>query len=66
MTASEFRDKADTFTKAYIEAALWSSSAELGRCDTCDNDKVTVDPSTERCTVCGGEVSGILPLIHRS
>lgn len=31
MKASEFRDKADSFTKAYVEAALWSS--------TNDNDK---------------------------
>ena len=58
MTSSEFRSTADAFTKAYVEAALWSSSAELGKCDQCDSGRVTVNPETECCASCGGKVWG--------
>lgn len=46
----------DTFTKAYIEAALWSTSAELGICKAGCGDAVQVDPKTEKCAKCGGDV----------
>lgn len=57
MTANEFRNTADSFTKAYVEAAMWSSSAELGDCEKCDAKRVSTDPLTERHT-CGGCVRG--------
>jgi hypothetical protein len=47
----------DDFTKAYIEAALWSSSAELGDCDDCDAERVSGD-GDERCPKCGGRLRG--------
>lgn len=47
----------DEFTRAYIEAALWSSSAELGRCDACGNDRVMTDQDS-KCSVCHGKVWG--------
>ena len=46
--------KLDTFTTAYVEAALWSTSAELGKCATCHND--AVQTQDDRCATCGGEV----------
>ncbi len=58
MTASEFRTNADAFTKAYVEAALWSTSAERGSCANCKSSCVVPDPSTERCPTCGGRLSG--------
>lgn len=48
--------KLDTFTTAYVECALWSSSAEMGDCETCD-DLVLTDQDS-RCANCGGKVSG--------
>lgn len=57
MDAKTFRDTADDFTKAYVECALWSSSAELGDCEKCGEERVSTDPSTERHS-CGGRVSG--------
>lgn len=46
----------DRFTQAYIECALWSSSAELGRCD---NGHDVVSPDDARtCPVCSAHVSG--------
>lgn len=40
MTASEFRNNADTFTKAYMEAAIWSSSCDpFGTCPDCGKQK---------------------------
>ncbi len=53
MTASEFRTKADAFTKAYVEAALWSSSAELGECDDCEKDRIAPEHDTNLCPLCG-------------
>lgn len=46
----------DTFTTAYIDAALWSTSAELGRCATCNND--AAQTQDDRCATCGGDVRG--------
>ncbi len=46
----------DTFTTAYIEAALWSTSAELGRCAACKND--AVQAQGDHCATCGGDVRG--------
>jgi len=46
----------DAFTTAYVEAALWSTSAELGRCDACNND--AVQTQDDRCAICGGDVRG--------
>ena len=57
MNATEFRNTADSFTKAYVEAALWSTSAELGDCEKCGAKRVLTDPQTERHT-CGGRVRG--------
>lgn len=53
----------DTFTTAYVEAALWSTSAELGICSDpgCGADNlnaVLVDNQTDRCITCGGDVRG--------
>lgn len=55
--------KHDTFTSAYIEAALWSTSAERGICSDpgCgadDPNAVLVDSVTEMCMTCGHPVSG--------
>lgn len=63
ITPSEFRGNADSFTKGYLTTALWSTSAELGKCDDpdCGADdptRVLVDDVTERCITCGGKVSG--------
>lgn len=50
--------KLDSFTLAYVECALWSSSAELGICDECECDRVQVNPETECCAECGESVHG--------
>ena len=60
MTPTEFRNTADSFTKAYVEAALWSSSAELGECRACETIFTPPKFMTEgdTCPVCKGTVSG--------
>lgn len=57
MTPERFRTEADTFTKAYLEALLWASSAELGPCDKCGEQRAQTD-SNGLHEQCGGEVSG--------
>ena len=58
MTPAEFRDSADRFTKAYLEAALWSTSADLGDCETCESDRVQTSHKDDCCATCGNPVSG--------
>lgn len=45
----------DTFTKAYIEAALWSSSANISECDDCT---FTTTTEMRKCPKCGAGLSG--------
>lgn len=48
--------KLDDFTTAYIEAALWSTSANIGECEVCDH--VGPTDGNDRCSKCGGETYG--------
>ena len=55
----------DSFTRAYIEAALWSSTLEpFGECVSCGKDKVLCQfdadgdgPESTLCSDCGGDSS---------
>lgn len=48
----------DTFTRAYVECALWSESAELGDCNECGAEAVLSDEN-EKCSACHiGRLSG--------
>lgn len=48
------RDNLDEFTTAYIEAALWSTSAELVDCSACGLER-QLTGSDEICTACGSK-----------
>jgi hypothetical protein len=59
VSSSEFRANADDFTKAYVEAALWSSSANIGECgDRSGCAHVGVTDQNGACSKCGGETWG--------
>ena len=50
--------KLDTFTRAYIECALWSSSADIGDCDSCGLEN-TLQAGQEDCPNCGARLHGL-------